>query len=89
MSYGDYRLYLYNDTIDLVVDNNGIYVDNRPMNNKKLTAHKGLTNELYFNIRDKDRKLQNVFSDTLVAYLINPTTKRRVFNTCRRNKTEF
>ena len=79
MSYGDHKLFLYDTSVDLVISSDGLYVDNRPMNNKKLTAHKGLTNELYFNIRDKDRKLQNVFSDTLVAYLINPTTKRRVF----------
>jgi len=57
----------------------GYYVDNRPMNNRKLVAHKGLTNELFFNIRNRDRQLQNVFSESLSAYLINPTTKRRVF----------
>ena len=58
MTYGDHRLYLYEDNLELVVDAYGIYVDNRPMNN---------------------RKLQNVFSDTLSATLINPTTKRRIF----------
>lgn len=79
MSYGDNRLYLYNDKIDLVVDTSGLYVDNRPMNNRNLIAHKGLTNEIYFNIRNRDRKLQNVFSDILTATLINPTTKRRFF----------
>ena len=79
MSYGDYRLYLYDNTVDLVISSDRIYVDNRPMNNRTLTAHKGLTNELLFNIRNKDRKLQNVFSDTLSAYLINPTTKKRLF----------
>ena len=35
--------------------------------------------ELFFNIRNRDRQLQNVFSESLSAYLINPTTKRRVF----------
>ena len=79
MSYGDNKLYLYKDYIDLVIDTNGLYVDNRPMNNRKLIAHKGLTNEIFFNIRNRDRKLQNVFSEILTATLINPTTKRRFF----------
>ena len=79
MSYGDNKLYLYEDYIDLVVDTNGLYVDNRPMNNRKLIAHKGLTNEIFFKIRNRDRKLQNVFSDILTATLINPSTKRRFF----------
>ena len=79
MAQSDHRLYLYDNIIDLVIGTDGLYVDNRPMNNRKLTAHKGLTNEILFNIRNRDRKLQNVFSDVLSAYLINPTTKRRLF----------
>lgn len=79
MSFSDNRLYLYEDYIDLVIETNGLYVDNRPMNNRKLIAHKGLSNEIFFNIRNRDRKLQNVFSDILTATLINPTTKRRFF----------
>lgn len=79
MSYGDHRLFLYEDILELVIHSDGIYVDNRPMNNKKLVAHKGITNEILFNIRNRDRKLQNVFSDILTATLINPSTKRRIF----------
>jgi len=79
MSYGDHKLYLYENIIEMVVTTDGIYVDNRPMNNRKLVAHKGTTNEIIFNIRNRDRKLQNVFSDTITATLINPTTKRRIF----------
>lgn len=79
MSYGDYKLYLYENSVDLVINDTGLYVDNRPMNNKRLIAHKGLTNEVFFTIRNKDRKPQNIFTDTLVAYLINPVTKRRLF----------
>lgn len=78
MSYGDHQLYLYTDSVDLVVTTSSIYVDNRPMNTRILNAHKGVNNEIYFNIRDRDRKLQNVFSDTLRAYLIDPTDKRRI-----------
>ena len=78
MSNGDHRLYLYENQVELVVTTDAIYVDNRPMNNKKLVAHKGLNNEIIFNIRNRDRKLQNVFSDSLVAYLVNPYTRKRL-----------
>ena len=74
----NFKLYLYDTTIDLVVSANSIYVDNKPMNNRILNAHKGVNNEIYFNIRDRDRKLQNVFSDTLRAYLIEPDAKVRI-----------
>jgi len=79
MSQGDHRLYLYEDIIGLVVNTNGLYVDNRPMNNRKLIAHKGMYNQIKFDIRNRDRKLQNVFSESLSATLINPTTRRRIF----------
>ena len=59
MSQGNHKLYLYEDYIDLVIDANGVYVDNRPMNNRKLIAHKGITNELVFNITNRDRKKQD------------------------------
>ena len=49
------------------------------MNNRKLIAHKGMYNEIKFDIRNRDRKLQNVFSESLSATLVNPTTKRRIF----------
>jgi len=78
MDYGDHRLFLYDDIIELVVTTTSLYVDNRPMNHRKLQAHKGLTNTLMFNIRNRDRKLQNVFSDELVAYIVNPSTRARV-----------
>lgn len=78
MDYGDHRLFLYEESVDLVVTTNSFYVDNRPMNNKSLIAHKGLTNTINFNIRNRDRKLQNVFADELVAYMVNPATKKRL-----------
>lgn len=78
MDYGDHRLFLYDNTVELVVTTNSLYVDNRPMNNRKLYAHKGLTNTIIFNIRDRDRKLQNVFNDELVAYITNPSTRSRL-----------
>ena len=78
MSYGNHRLYLYDNVVELVVTTDAIYVDNRPMNNKKLVAHKGLSNQLTFNIRNRDRKLQNVFADDLVAYIINPSNRKRI-----------
>ena len=80
MSYGDHKLFLYDEVVDLVIGSDGLYVDNRPMNNKRLTAHKGLSNEIVFNIRNKDRKLQNVNSDVLRGTLIHPQTGKRVFS---------
>jgi len=80
MSNVSNRLYWYEDTIDLVVSTTALQVDNRPMNNRKLIAHKGVTNEIFFNIRDRDRKLQNMYADTLRAYLIQPTTKTRILS---------
>ena len=89
MSNGDSKLYLYKDVIELVLTTSGdLYVDNRAMNNRKLIAHKGLSNELYFTIRDRDRKLQNVFSETLRAHLINPSTKRRMLTRILENTSE-
>lgn len=78
MSNGDHRLYLYDTVVDLTITTDAMYVDNRPMNNRKLQAHKGVNNEFIFNIRNRDRKLQNVFSDELVAYLVSPHTRRRL-----------
>lgn len=80
MNYGEHKLYLYQDTVDLVIntDGLGIYVDNRPMNIKKLQAHKGVTNEIFFTVRNRDRKLQNVFNETIRAYIVSPTTRTRL-----------
>ena len=80
MSYGDHKLFLYDEVVDLVIGSDGLYVDNRPMNNKKLTAHKGLSNELIFNVRNKDRKLQNVGIDVLRGTLYHPSTGKRIFS---------
>jgi hypothetical protein len=78
MSYGDHRLYLYDTVVDLVITTDALYVDNRPMNNRRLQAHKGVNNEIMFNIRNRDRKLQDVSDQELVVYLVNPYTRRRM-----------
>ena len=39
MSQGNQKLYLYDNIIDILLDSYGVYVDNRPMNNRKLIAH--------------------------------------------------
>jgi hypothetical protein len=85
----NFKLYLYDTTIDLVVSPSSIYVDNKPMNNRILSAHKGVNNEIYFNIRDRDRKLQNVFSDVLRAYLIEPDAKRRILTKTLSNTSDI
>ena len=76
---GDHKLYLYQQSVDIVIDSMaGLNVDNRPMNNKRLVAHRGLSNEIVFNIRNRDRKLQNVNSDELRATLIAPVSGKRL-----------
>jgi|TARA_R110000803_G_scaffold209479_1_gene279195 hypothetical protein len=72
------KMYLYDTIIDLVVDDTSITLDNRPMNSRKLKVHKGVNNELLFSITNKDRKKYNVFADTLYAYIVSPTDKKRV-----------
>lgn len=78
MNHANNRLYLYDDSIDLVITADNLYVDNKPMNNKSLIAHKGLTNTINFNVRNRDRKLQSVFTDEVVAYIVNPASRTRL-----------
>jgi len=72
------RLYQYRTEIDLVYTAYGVEVDNRNMNPKHVVAHTGLTNTIYFNIRDKDRKLQTITTDQIRCYIVDATTRRRV-----------
>lgn len=72
------KLYFYDTTIALVSTDTSITLDNRPMNSRKLKVHKGVNNELLFSITNKDRKKYNVFADTLYAYIVSPTNKKRV-----------
>jgi hypothetical protein len=72
---------LYNlgyQTVDLVLSADGIYVDNRPMNQTKLVVHKGLNNQLNFHVRNRDRVKPNLSTKTLYATVINPNTSKRV-----------
>lgn len=80
MSILNNRLYLYDQYIDYVISGDSLNLDNRPMNNRKIIAHKGLTNDIFLNIRNRDRKLQNVFAQKLTAYVVNPTTKKRLLS---------
>jgi len=78
MSILNNRLYLYEQYIDYVISGNSLNLDNRPMNNRRIVAHKGVTNDIFLNVRDRDRKKQNVFAHTLRAYIVSPTTKKRL-----------
>ena len=80
MSYGSTNtLYILgNPSIDLVLTSDGITVDNRPMNQTKLTVHKGFDSQLNFFVRNRDRVLQNLSGKTLYASIINPNTNKRV-----------
>lgn len=72
------KLYYYDTKIDLVLGDTQITLDNRPMNNRKIRVHKGVTNEILFSITNKDRKKTNVFADNLYAYIVGPTDKKRL-----------
>lgn len=74
----DNRLYLYENQIDLVIEAGNLYVDNRNMNLRKQVAHKGVTNEITFTIRDRDRRPQNVQSTQLFVHIIQPRTGQRL-----------
>ena len=78
MSMQSNRLYQYRTEIDLVYTAYGVEVDNRNMNPKHVVAHRGLTNTIYFNIRDRDRKLQTITTDQIRCYIVDATTRRRV-----------
>jgi hypothetical protein len=74
----DNKLYKYSTEIDLVYTAYGLEVDNRNMNPRHVVVHRGLTNTIYFNIRDRDRRLQTITTDQIRCYVIDPTTRRRV-----------
>jgi hypothetical protein len=76
---GSHTIYnLGNQSLDLVLTTEGIKTDNRPMNQNKLTVHKGFNNKLSFFVRNRDRALQNISTKTLYATIMNPNTKRRI-----------
>ena len=66
MSFGSNNtLYILGyPSIDLVLTSDGITVDNRPMNQTKLTVHKGFDSQLNFFVRNRDRVLQNLSGKT-------------------------
>ena len=78
MSMQSNRLYQYRTEIDLVYTAYGVEVDNRNMNPTHVVAHRGLTNTIYFNVRDRDRKLQTITVDDIRCYIVDATTRRRV-----------
>lgn len=74
----DNRLFLYENKIDLVVEAGNLYVDNRNMNLRKQVAHKGVTNEITFTVRDRDRRPQNVQGTQMFVHIVHPRTGRRL-----------
>lgn len=78
MSMHDNKLYKYSTEIDLVYTAYGLEVNNRNMNPRHVVVHRGLTNTIYFNIRDRDRRLQTITTDQIRCYITDPTTRRRV-----------
>lgn len=81
MSYGSSHT-LYNfgfPSVELVFTTDVVQVDNRPMNQKKITVHKGVTNKINFTVRNRDRQLVDVSSSIVMASLVSADTGRRIF----------
>lgn len=75
----NYTIYKYdNPRINIVVGDNFSYMENTSMNRKEIIAYQGLDNEYYFDVRDKDRKLQNVKNSTFQAEIISYENNERV-----------
>ena len=69
---------LENQSVDLVLSSDTIRVDNKPMNQTSIVVQKGFTNTVNFFIRNRDRVLQDVSSETLYITVIDPNTNTRV-----------
>ena len=78
MSNSDNKLYFYENSVDVVFTTDQFYVDNRTMDTRHLKAHKGVTNDIIFTVRNRDRKLQNVTSSTVHAHIVDPSTRKQV-----------
>jgi hypothetical protein len=89
MSNSDNKIYLYEDNIDVVMTTDDFYVDNRPMNTRHLKVHKGVSNEIIFTVRNRDRKLQNVAPDTVRAYIVDPSNNSRLVTRILQNTLDL
>ena len=72
-------LYSYRiNQIDLVKKQENLFLDNKTMNKREFTAHKGMDNKFFISLRDQDRKLQNVFTTEIKADIIKYSSNERV-----------
>ena len=72
-------LYSYRiNQIDLVKKQENLFLDNKTMNKKEFVAHKGMDNKFFINLRNQDRKLQNVYNTEIKADIIKYSSNERV-----------
>jgi hypothetical protein len=73
-------LYLYDTHIGLVISDDNIIVDNRPMYQRTVIAHRGLTNAIYFNVTNRDRRPQDVTTSEASAVIFDPKERKRLLS---------
>lgn len=71
-------LYLYDTHLGLVISDDNIIVDNRPMYQRTVIAHRGLTNAIYFNVTNRDRRPQDVSEAVASAVIFDPKERKRL-----------
>ena len=55
----NYTLYKYNNSaINIVIGDSFSYLENSSMNRTEIIAYQGMDNDYFFDVRNKDRKLQ-------------------------------
>lgn len=75
----DLTLYSYKiNTLDLILKQENLFLDNKTMNRKEFIAHKGMDNKFYICLRDQDRKKQNIYNSEIRADVIKYSSNERV-----------
>jgi len=75
----NYTLYKYNNSaINIVIGDSFSYLENSSMNRTEIIAYQGMDNDYFFDVRNKDRKLQNVKNSEFQAELISFENSERV-----------
>jgi hypothetical protein len=71
------KLFLYQTRLGLVVTQDNVTVSNLPMYQRTVVAHRGLNNDILFDVTNRDRQAQNVSNTTVQAVLVDPRSKKR------------
>jgi len=72
------KLFLYDTRIGLVVTKDNITVSNLPMYQRTVVVHRGLNNDILFDVADRDRRRQDMSNVSAVANMIDPRNRKRL-----------